>query len=235
MVADRRVRADIGKGTDSRVRADGALIELRGVHLGLVADRAVADHGVRADGAVFPDDRPAAQDRAGEDDRAAADRHAGVDVGVVGVHDGNARGKVLVRDLAAAHILRRAQLFLVADGEKALGDLGPLGEGRERAVLFEYLAALLGVRRVDRAAGEDAHGQHRAVDDEHAAFFALEKLQKLFAVLCPVHIGDVGLFGDIGAHHIVRAHIGYNKKPLDALSHQFVDHPREDGAEQDGP
>ncbi len=53
MIADLRVRADIGKGADGRVRADGALIELRGVHLGLVADRAVADHGVRADGAVL--------------------------------------------------------------------------------------------------------------------------------------------------------------------------------------
>ena len=175
MIADLRVRADIGKGTDGRVRADGALIELRGVHLGLVADRAVADHGVRADGAVLADDGPAAQDRSRQDDRAAADLDAGVNVGIVGVHDGSARGKVLVGDLAAAHVLCGSELLVVADGQKALRDLRPLGEGGEGAVLLEHLAALLRVRGVDRAAGEHAHGQHRAGDDEHAALFILEE------------------------------------------------------------
>ena len=175
MVTDLRVRADIGKGTDGRVRADRAFIELRGVHLGLVADRAVADHGVRADGAVLADDGPAAQDRSRQDDRAAADLDAGVNVGIVGVHDGNARGKVLVGDLAAAHVLCGPELLVVADGQKALRDLRPLGEGGEGAVLLEHLAALLRVRGVDRAAGEHAHGQHRAVDDEHAALFILEE------------------------------------------------------------
>ena len=140
-----------------------------------------------------------------------------------------------VGDLAAAHILRGAQLLIVTDGEKALADLRPLGEGRERAVLFEHLAALFCLGRVDRAAGEHADRQHRAVDDEHAALLVFQELQQLFAVPGAVNIGDVGLFGDVGAHRVVRAHVGHNKKPLNALSHQLVDHPREDGAEQNGP
>ena len=141
---------------------------------------------------------------------------------------------LLVGDLAAAHILGAPDLLVVADGQKALRDLRPLGKGGKCAVLFEYLAALRGLRRVDRAAGKHAHGQHRAVDDEHAALFALEELQQFLPVLRPVNIGDVGLLGDIRAHDVVRAHVRDNEKPLDTLPHQFFDHPRENGAEQNG-
>ena len=234
MVADAAVRTDVGKGTDRRVRADDAVIRLGGVDLRFVADGAAADHGVRTDRAVFADDRIALQNGARQDQRTAADLHARVDIGGVRVQDVDAVCKMLFQDLLAAHRLCGAQLLLIADREEALHDLRALGKRGKRAVLPEHFAAFLCPGAVNCAAGEYADRQHRAVDDDHAVLRASEQLLQLLCVLRAVHIRHVGAGGGIGAHPLMRAHVGNNKKPLNAKSHQFCIHPCQNRAEHDG-
>ena len=214
--------------------ADGALVRLRGVDLRKVAHGAVAHHGVRADRAVLADDRLAAQDGPGQERRSRTDLHARVDVDAVRVHDDHTVRQMLFHDLLAAHRLRGAQLLSIAPRQKALGDLTALGERGKRAVLAQHVAA--GVRRsgIHRAAGEHAHRQHHAVDDQNAARFALKELQKLLRVLRAVNKGDVRVLGQIRLHLLLRGNVGNNKKPLNAAPAQLRAHPRQDGAEQNG-
>ena len=86
---------------------------------------------------------------------------------------------MLFHDLLAAHRLRGAQVLSVAHRQKALGasrsPWATLANAPCSRSTSQQASAGSGIHR---AAGEHAHRQHRAVDDQNAARFALKELQK---------------------------------------------------------
>ena len=115
-----RARPHMGKRPDGDVRIERGPADHRGEDAAAVADRAVADDGVRAQDAAPPDRGLAAEVGVGQDQAVLADVDAGVDVGRSGVLQGDAGVQQPADDAAPQDALRLGQLQPRVDPEHLL-------------------------------------------------------------------------------------------------------------------
>ena len=161
-VSDGAARADIRKGTNVRVVADGGIIDLRGVDLRAVADACIFQIAVRSDCAVFADRGLPAQNRSGQQRRPRSDGSRRVHIRRVVVPDLDALLRKLIQlcprenRLPAGHLLQVCHtVHAVAVGIRHAVVLQKRGED-------EFFVQ----RRHQRLLGDGGHGadNRRAVE-----------------------------------------------------------------------
>ena len=204
--------------------ADGALIDLGGVDLRLVADDAVPHHGIGADGAAAADGGLPPQDGAGQEHGPPADGDPGIDIHRRGVQHPDARPDVPLDDAVPQHGLQ------LGDGLQAV-DRQPAGKQLRRGDGVGHffppdLLKLIAGGAVDKAGARLLHGKGRPDEHRHRVR-GVEKVQQLAVLFGD---GDVRILWEAGPDLLGKAGAGDNKKPLHAIGQQLVTHPFEDRA-----